>query len=250
MGVTLNGTSQRLDPGSLLTFASSLLTGATISWWAKYTATTRMFLLGNLGASGISGGSNLQSVWAAVNTSYSGGIAAAANSHLIEIGNNADTGVAWRRTQTLNDGNLHHHLWAIRQTGAGGGANNIIEHWVDGVKNTTFTKDFNDGWVAPFSDFSGNVPIGAYREGASTYNYWWNGQLIDVRLYTRALSDSEIGTLYLSRGQDAIKRGLLLWLPLVNSAKDYSANNISVTPVGSPTYTTPFELRGHRRKAG
>lgn len=247
MGAVLNGTNQRFDPGTLLTFASSIPTGVTVSWWGKWTATARIFLCGNLG--GTSGGANQQSLWCANNSGYSGGIAAVTNRCMIEIGNNADDGIVYLRDQTLNNGNLHHQAWVVRQTGAGGGANNVVEHWVNGVKNTTFTKTFDGPFTTPFSDFTSNFPIGAYRDGASSYNFYWNGTLVDVRFHNVALSDGELLEIYGTRGCDSVHRGKLLHMPLVEDARDLSMNKISVTPVNSPTYAAAYELDGNRRRA-
>lgn len=87
--------------------------------------------------------------------------------------------------------------------------------------------------------------------GNSNWSYGneaYAGTLGDVRIYDRALSGEEIGTIYALNGKDWILDGLVLWVPMDEKApgttpeaggvKDHMGNTAgNYSPTGSPTYS-------------
>lgn len=77
------------------------------------------------------------------------------------------------------------------------------------------------------------------------------GNMFDVRLYNRALTDAEIKTIYGAQGKDAILNGLVLRTAILDGANaaslsgatiyDHSQYKNNVTATGAPTaYGDPF----------
>ena len=87
------------------------------------------------------------------------------------------------------------HSW-IHLVCVADSARKTMAIWVDGkkVKQGIFSKGANVGYHAPFN--LGRRP--------GVYNDWFlAGTIDDVRVYNRALSDSEIGTLYIAESGKA-----------------------------------------------
>lgn len=83
---------------------------------------------------------------------------------------------------------------------------------------------------------------------------YMDGNLEDIRIYDRKLSDAEIQTIYSSEGLDGIKNGLVSRYLLneespgttVTSVKDLAGNVDSSSITGSPTYTASKLKRSRR----
>ena len=145
--------------------------------------------------------------------------------------------MVWRNGHDfLRDGALHHVAAVVD-----GVANRLI---VDGVARTT-TFGVGGATTAKFLPSltaGGGTPagyIGALSDEASVAGIC-TGELADVRLYGRGLSDAEAKELYIQRGGDRIRRGLLAHWPLIGSPAE-TAGGRNATLVNTPSFTAaPF----------
>jgi hypothetical protein len=88
--------------------------------------------------------------------------------------------------------------------------------FLNGASKGTNTTTIVPGMVSP-----SNENIGTYRSGNGDF---WSGQIADVRLYNRALSDAEVWALY-----DPRSRWDLYWQP---NTRAYSFMSIAASAAG------------------
>jgi hypothetical protein len=159
---------------------------------------------------------------------------------LLSLGCCANTGIpslwvgdltnSWAQGNTaVNDGRWHHIAGRLSGTTA--------TIFIDGVIDATRTR-------TPNIVTTGDLNIGRrFDTGA-----YFPGDIDDVRLYNRALSDSEIESIGKSRGRLLITDGLIGWWKLDQGSdgatatgatvSDSTGNGNTGTPTGSPTWKT------------
>jgi hypothetical protein len=96
--------------------------------------------------------------------------------------NNSDSNMT-TSSSTYNDGNWHHVVVTSDQS--------TYYTYVDGSQIRT--------WSAPGSSYSGGSPvptIGASTHPPSTVYNYWDGNIDQVRIFNKALSSTEVATLY------------------------------------------------------
>lgn len=144
-------------------------------------------------------------------------------------------------------GNVKPHVWA-----SGGWYNGLVgstivqkEQWHmitmthDGNNLNVYVDGILDGTNAvagPLRSITNTLNIGAYdpTDSANGHAYWFTGRIDDVRIYNRALADSEIQSLYYEGGYDP---SLVAYYPFNGNANDESANDNDGT-VHTSTLTT------------
>ena len=129
--------------------------------------------------------------------------------------------VNWPATSAMT---IYHNAAPVTLTGSSSGT----PTWTAGNTSNTNTKQ---------------CVVGVNEDGLSGF---FSGQIEDVRVYNRILSQAEIETIYNSSGADGITDGLELWLPFKEGAdgatigsnviKDQSNNTITGSGVASPTW--------------
>lgn len=97
-----------------------------------------------------------------------------------------------------------------------------------------------------------NAAIGAQENGASDF---YNGEIEDIRLYERVLSDGEMSTIFANHGSDGIVSGLVLRFlcnelgvgqtvaQIVSTAGEGTVHGRTATPVNGPVTYQPGVLR-------
>ncbi|MBW2675118.1 MAG: LamG domain-containing protein, partial [Deltaproteobacteria bacterium] len=136
-------------------------------------------------------------------------------------------------TTTVIEVGRWYHLVAIVNKGDG-----KLELWVDGSR----TVDIAKTWTTTETPGTNNIYIST-RDGSAN---WWNGAIALVRIYSRALSESEIQHNY-QNPQSPVTQGLVLWLNFDegsgNVAHDKSGNGNDGTIYGA-TWVNDVEAPG------
>jgi hypothetical protein len=191
-----NGTSDRItvpdDPS--LDWASDQ--SFTIELWARFTnvASRNKVMIGR-----DDGGGGHPHWW--LGALQSSGIA---NFNLLDTNAN---GVALTGAAALND-DLWHHVVAVRDNGA-----DMNRLYVDGVKVDSAYHDYTAGFEAATA-----IGIG-FMAYAGTPDYFYDGSLDEIALYSRALSDDEIQQHY-TAGMNGI--GYCTDTPVATLLQSYS----------------------------
>ena len=224
MGLEYNGTNQYVgcgNDGSL-----NIIGEITISVWIKHTTSAFGGIVVKRESSGVSDmGYNLR----------------IHNDGTVDfyLRNTSKIGSVIFSNAALNDDVLH-YVVGIRDS-----SNNLIMYVDDVLQNDTDT--LTDSLAT-----SADLIIGRYYSELD--DYYFNGLIFDARIYNRALSPSEVKTLYESRGSDNIVNGLVgRWLMNegtdgavaagANSVIDISGDGNHGTPVNSPIYrASPMKL--------
>jgi len=97
------------------------------------------------------------------------------------VKNNAGNGPAFSGTTWVNDGQWHHAVFIRR-------ASDDYEIFVDGILEARNSTD------SPLPKTINNTRIGSVNYNGT--NYYYDGQIDELRIYNRALSSYEIRTLY------------------------------------------------------
>lgn len=98
-------------------------------------------------------------------------------------------------TTDIRDGAWHHLVGRYNGTAA--------TIWVDGVQEGTVAAA-----SVTMSSTAHAFEVGGTCNGS---NYWWTGGIDDVRVYSRALSDTEIAALYATRSTAAAPAGFMIY---------------------------------------
>jgi len=176
--LTFNGTSSfvKIGDNSNFNFINST---CSISVWFKTTANAYQVVIANnlAGTVGISGGWDIE---IQPNGSVISGLK---NSNAVDV--------AYFVTNNIfNDGN-YHHVVAIITTSTTVNANNVFSMYIDG----TSVSGTRTGSAATYpSSFTTAMFIGKRLSGSN--QGFFNGSIDEVRIYNRALSQSEITLLY------------------------------------------------------
>lgn len=85
---------------------------------------------------------------------------------------------------------------------------NIMQYYIDGVEDTTSDGITGDG-VGTFTGTHQPLNVGRGTKYVDTSD-GWNGLLEDFRVYNRSLSEAEIQTICVLKGNDRIFNGLLI----------------------------------------
>jgi len=131
----------------------------------------------------------------------------------------------------LRDG-AWHHIAAVLQNDSSPNVDEI-KLYVDGKE-----EDYSDVLSMPINTGTEDLSrIGVYVAGSGGLYYFFEGQMDDMRLYERALSDEQIAD---RGGWD----GLLAHWPLDSDATDASGDDHDGTAMGGLTYTGTGKVGG------
>lgn len=132
-------------------------------------------------------------------------------------------------------------------------ANSVL--YADGVAYSSYTV--SPGWSAGNTEAtnSKNARIAANEDNAGPY--FWQGELHDARLYTRALSAAEVQEIAASKGKDSIINGLVWWCPMNDGPPDTTVSGTGVvkdrcdkkfhpTPGATPTWKSNESFNGRK----
>lgn len=138
--------------------------------------------------------------------------------------------------QTSSGTSVANNVWThvcVRYNGSLSSANRV-EFYVDGSSLGEFSNSQSS------VSGSGNFEIGTgdiTRNEASSHRYF-DGQIDDVRVWTRALSDSEIEAIYNDRGNAALNgTDLGGWWKFDGSGVDSSGNGNDLSALNSPAFS-------------
>ena len=120
---------------------------------------------------------------------------------------------------------------------------NIYRLWKQNLDGVIFATGAQVFTLDMFNSGNNNILIGNYYSVFCAPNYFFDGQLADARVYNRVLSQSEISTIFYSRGGDKIVNGLVLRVPCigsdgvaVSSTPDVSKYKSTIAESGTPSY--------------
>ncbi len=143
----------------------------TISAWLKTTASSTSRILGKVDGDGTTGGSPIQYHFYTVSD----------GKLYFKVADGSST-VTYKTTNAINDGEWHHLM------GTWKGSTDTMKVYLDGVEESNQVE--NTGSIGSL-DNTGSFRIG--RAGSDTPIA---GSIDEVRIYSRALSESEVGLLY------------------------------------------------------
>lgn len=146
----------------------------------------------------------------------------------VQVGNstsvyNADGSGAdrfyWRQTATANQMVIGLGSWNDVQLTAMPGTN-VWAHYVIRLNGTTGTIYTNGSLTDTQTSITlaypnAVLPFGGPSSGSTEF---WNGSLDDIRIYLRAIDDSEIATLY---ANGTVLNGLIAWFPMQDESCGY-----------------------------
>jgi hypothetical protein len=162
-------------------YSGSNGSGWTASAWVKIASETKNHIIIDLG---------LRTTFSSPYTEMEFLISNAGSSHRINLGSPGNFTVAYVHSDYLTIGEWYHI--AVKDKGLNTTAANNYDFFINGVK---YAGNFRDGSVSWASTLgSTNSYIGGYSNSRNTRYSW--GDLDDVSLWNRRLSDSEIQTLY------------------------------------------------------
>jgi hypothetical protein len=133
-------------------------------------------------------------------------------------------------------------------------ANSSLVFYENGVS----VASSSPGWGGNTSNTAGQrTALGANDDGGSEY---YDGRIQDLRMYNRALSAGEMGTIYAARGHDNLLYGLIhRWklmelspgtsASLANSIRDACIGERHGSPNNTPTYREALVSVRRRRRA-
>ena len=78
-------------------------------------------------------------------------------------------------------------------------------------------------------------------KGGSTPGYTWLGSIDDVRIYNRALTESECATLAANRGGNVLTSGLVVWYEFEDGTPEEAVTSVTDTS-GNANHGTPTDL--------
>lgn len=110
----------------------------------------------------------------------------------------------------------------------------------DGSTMTVYLNGVSDGTIAQSGTLFSNSPTGRFIIGASndgTVDSLLNGQIDDVRVWSRSLSSSEILSLKTTPCTFNNGANLLGWWQLENNGTDSSGNGFTLTNTNAATFT-------------
>jgi hypothetical protein len=159
---------------------------------------------------------------------------------------------------SYEDNSGNNIVWFTNNAGTNGGSNRSakwaktlsVDTWyhialvvTDGSTIELFIDGVSEGapdsgtWHASPYDGSAEFRVGGYNGGNT-----WDGLIDDVRVWSRALSSSEISDLYNSPESFSNSTSTQAWWKFNSSYSDSSANGNTLTGNGSPVFTTdvPF----------
>jgi len=104
----------------------------------------------------------------------------------VMLGSGGDIEKNYESTTSVNDGNWHHIGFTFDS--------GTIEIYIDGVKETSVTK-YTDDPLTSIHEGDSAMTFGSRLGGGSGENYW-NGELDEISLWNRTLSDAEFTQQY------------------------------------------------------
>jgi predicted Zn-dependent protease len=159
------------------------------------------------------------------------------------------------RTGNILSPNTWYHAVLVRQ----GNAPGALTLYLNGAAVSSFAAFQND---FPFTMGTTTSEVDIGRRTYAGYQQYFSGAMSGIAVYNRALSASEVATLYtngLTGGAVTdpppvtttntppvtstntgigVTNGLVAWYPLAGDANDYSGNGNNGTVMGGPSFTT------------
>jgi len=169
-----------------------------------------------------------------------------ANSYAMLIDNNHTGSRSWFAQQDYNNNNSY--IFGVLGSPSGGVAFNLTSTWnhLTFVKGAGIVKVFMNGKLVSTATHGGSIPydgtqnliLGAwYASGGFTR--FWNGKMDDLKLYNRALTDTEITTIFQAEAPNpSLSTGLFANYKFDGDANDVSGKGNNGTVVGGATFTT------------
>lgn len=264
MPVTVTHVASRDDGGYInigvqtgLAPSNFTAAGVTYCFWLRCTdVSTQPIPLGfNWFAYSAMGGSTyslfqLNSYWT---TDYFGRANAV---NIFPSGNNAVTWAKWVDSGVnFNDGAYHH--FAVVFAGLSAGQPTRLDLYIDGVLRVSGQanwNDYSDGTPTTRGNYAANNYIGCTQKSTgNTLQDFVSFRLADYRTYAANLTTDEIREIYLQRGRDTVRRGLISRYDFqgrpLNTGSYRVAAVLAADGTGTvPTYNTDNVLQGVRRK--
>jgi hypothetical protein len=150
----------------------------TVSFWFKTNATT-FAVMQSVGPYGGGSGYTWEWIYILADGRITGGYGA----------NNGGAVYQKATTESFNDDNWHH--LALTLNGVYG-TGSSVKLYIDGVEPSTTT---DTTWNTSISTIQGTFTLGALKEYSGT-NYYYTGELDQVRIFSKELSSTEVSSLY------------------------------------------------------
>jgi hypothetical protein len=137
-----------------------------------------------------------------------------------------------RGNTSIDDGQWHHIAVVLDNDGTPNTSE--ISFFIDGIEETSYTTKSQ----SINTQIGKNVQIGLYDYDEMPPRYYnqFTGQIGDVRIYNRALTQFEIQQI-MTQNDSATKANLEAHWPLIGNANDASGNNRHGTPNNIPVWT-------------
>jgi hypothetical protein len=175
--------------------------------------------------------------------------------NIFPSGNNAVTWAKWVDSGVnFNDGNYHH--FAVVFAGLSGGQPTRLDLYIDGVLRVSGQAnwtDYSDGTPTTRGDYAADIYIGPTQKSSSNTLQDFNSfNVEDYRTYAANLTTSEILEIFLLRGRDTVRRGMVSRYPFLNNWSNLGSYGVAAIPANdngtTPTLATVKHLSGQRRR--
>ena len=176
--------------------------------------------------------------------------------NIFPSGNNAVTWAKWVDSGVnFNDGAYHH--FAVVYAGLSGGQPTRLDLYIDGVLRVSGQanwNDYSDGTpTSRVADYGADIFIGCTQKSAgNTLQDFVSFRLADYRTYAANLTTDEIREIYLQRGRDTVRRGLISRYPFQTTTINNGSYGVAAILANdngtTPTFNTDNVLRGVRKK--
>jgi hypothetical protein len=169
-----------------------------------------------------------------------------ANAYAELIDNNHTASRSWLAQQDNTSNNLYYFGAIGSPTGTV--LFNLTSTWnhVTFIKAAGIIKMYLNGKLVGTAPHGGNIPydgtqnliLGAWYSSGG-FNRFWNGSMDDLKLYNRALSDTEITTIFQAEAPNpGLNTGLFANYKFDGDANDVSGKGNNGTLINGPTFTT------------
>lgn len=175
--------------------------------------------------------------------------------NIFPSGGNAVTWAKWVDSGVnFNDGAYHH--FAVVFAGLSGGQPTRLDLYIDGVLRVSGQanwNDYSDGTPTTRGDYGADIYVGPTQKGVGNSLQDFNSfNVEDYRTYAANLTTAEVREIFLLRGRDTVRRGMVSRYPFMNSWINIGPYGVAAIPANdngtTPTLETVKLLSGSRRK--
>lgn len=174
--------------------------------------------------------------------------------NIFPSGNNSVTWAKWVDSGVnFNDGNYHH--FAIVFAGLSGGQPTRLDLYIDGVLRVSGQanwNDYSDGTPTTRGNYGADIYIGPTQKSSNILQDFNSFNTEDYRTYASNLTTAEVREIFLLRGRDMVRRGMVSRYPFMTNWLNIGPYGVAAIPANdngtTPTLETVKHLSGQRRR--